>query len=99
MGLTLLSFVKRIKLGDHVHLNLSASPKGVGMSTSIKVAGVNVNVGKKGDGVGVKRAAATIAGVRMTKSFKQGKSKKVAAQTTDTPDVLSNLLGSIFGQK
>ena len=76
MALTLLSFVKRIKLGDHVHLNLSASPKGVGVSTSVKVAGVNVNVGKKGDGVGIKRAATTIGGVRMTKTFKKGSKKK-----------------------
>ena len=98
MALTLLSFVKRIKLGEHVHLNLSASPKGVGVSTSVKVAGVNVNIGKKGDGVGVKRAAATVAGVRMTKSFKQGKKKKTE-QVTDTPDVLSSILGSVFGPK
>ena len=98
MALTLLSFVKRIKLGDHVHLNLSASPKGVGVSTSVKVAGVNVNVGKIGDGVGIKRAATTIGGVRMTKTFKKG-SKKKADPVTDTPDVLSTILGSVFGPK
>lgn len=97
MALTLLSLVKRIKITDNFALNLSASPtNGVGASASIKVAGVNVNVGKKGKrgGIGLRRASTTLGGIRMTKTFK---TKKV--DQTDTPDILSSLLGSVLGGK
>lgn len=97
MALTVLSFVKSIKLGEHLALNLSANPKGVGASASVKVAGVNVNIGKKGKtgGVGVKRVSTSVAGFRVTKRVGQGK-KKSSQSEANAPTGLLESLASLI---